>query len=81
MRVRGGLSIFAAAVGAVASCSAEAQKVNVDNRIMQFKHFVIIYQENHSFDNLYGFWGTVNGEPVNGQANADPDPHDADPAG
>jgi phospholipase C len=51
----------------------KAQKVNVDNRIMQFKHFVIIYQENHSFDNLYGSWGTVNGEPVNGQANADPD--------
>ena len=30
------------------------------------KHLVVIYQENHSFDNLYGLWGSVNGEPVNG---------------
>jgi phospholipase C len=22
-----------------------------------YRHIVIIYQENHSFDNLYGFWG------------------------
>jgi len=27
--------------------------------------------ENHSFDNLYGIWGSVNGKPVNGLANAD----------
>src|SRR3954447_2198872 len=31
------------------------------------KHFVIIYEENHSFDNLYGGW-----EGVNGLAHADP---------
>src|SRR4051794_36625329 len=30
------------------------------------KHFVVIYQENHSFDNLYGGW-----EGVNGLQNAD----------
>src|SRR2546427_4440702 len=29
------------------------------------KHIVVIYQENHSFDNLYGGW-----EGVNGLANA-----------
>ena len=35
-----------------------------------FKHIVIIYEENHSFDNLYGLWGAVDGEKVNGLANA-----------
>ena len=30
------------------------------------KHLVVIYEENHSFDNLYGSWGSVNGEPVDG---------------
>ena len=29
-------------------------------------HIVVIYEENHSFDNLYGGW-----EGVNGRANAD----------
>lgn len=24
-----------------------------------YKHLVVIYQENHSFDNLYGSWGSV----------------------
>jgi acid phosphatase len=32
----------------------------------RFKHIVVIYEENHSFDNLYGGW-----EGVNGTANAD----------
>ena len=27
-----------------------------------FKHLVVIYEENHSFDNLYGLWGDVNGQ-------------------
>src|SRR4051794_23978064 len=31
-----------------------------------FKHLVVIYQENHSFDNLYGRWGKVHGQEVNG---------------
>jgi acid phosphatase len=31
-----------------------------------FKHLVVIYEENHSFDNLYGGWGSVNGQAVNG---------------
>ncbi|MEI6649272.1 MAG: acid phosphatase [Actinomycetes bacterium] len=35
-----------------------------------FKHIVVIYEENHSFDNLYGNWGTVNGQKVNGLSNA-----------
>lgn len=35
-----------------------------------FKHVVVIYQENHSFDNLYGAWGDVGGEHVDGTADA-----------
>ncbi len=32
----------------------------------KINHFVVIYEENHSFDNLYGGW-----EGVNGRSNAD----------
>ena len=31
-----------------------------------FKHLVVIYLENHSFDNLYGAWGPVEGQEVVG---------------
>ena len=31
-----------------------------------FKHLVVIYEENHSFDNLYGGWGSVGGQDVDG---------------
>ena len=34
------------------------------------KHLVVIYEENHSFDNLYGLWGDVNGQHVIGSADA-----------
>src|SRR6478736_5559224 len=37
-----------------------------------YKHLVVIYEENHSFDNLYGGWGPVNGQHVEGLAAADP---------
>jgi phospholipase C len=33
-------------------------------------HIVVIYQENHSFDNLYATWGDVNGDTVEGVAQA-----------
>ena len=32
-----------------------------------FTRLVVIYEENHSFDNLYGGWGRVNGQPVDGR--------------
>ncbi|MFL6131688.1 MAG: alkaline phosphatase family protein [Nocardioidaceae bacterium] len=35
-----------------------------------YKHLVVIYEENHSFDNLYGRWGEVNGRRVIGTGNA-----------
>src|SRR2546429_2139990 len=36
------------------------------NKLRGVQHIVVIYEENHSFDNLYGGW-----EGVNGRANAD----------
>jgi acid phosphatase len=35
-----------------------------------YRNLVVIYEENHSFDNLYGDWGRVGGQMVNGLANA-----------
>ena len=56
----------AAAIGlAISSQAAFAESSN------EFKHIVVIYQENHSFDNLYGLWGDVWGDPVNGLSRAD----------
>ena len=36
------------------------------SQLGKINHIVVIYQENHSFDNLYGSW-----PGVNGLANAD----------
>src|SRR5262245_36775692 len=44
-----------------------------DDSLRQYKHIVIIYQENHSFDNLYGLWGKVGQDMVDGQPDADKD--------
>jgi acid phosphatase len=35
-----------------------------------YRHLVVIYEENHSFDNLYGQWGKVGGQRVDGLARA-----------
>src|SRR6266513_630324 len=37
-----------------------------DDQLGKIQHIVVIYEENHSFDNLYGGW-----EGVNGLASAD----------
>ena len=31
------------------------------DQLNRINHIVVIYQENHSFDNLFGNWGGVNG--------------------
>lgn len=64
-RMRLAAAVAAALVGsivAVAAPSASAASGPLD----RIDHFVVIYQENHSFDNLYGGW-----EGVNGGARAD----------
>ncbi len=38
-----------------------------NDQLSKINHIVVIYEENHSFDNLYGGW-----EGVNGRANATP---------
>jgi acid phosphatase len=43
--------------GQVGSASAAAANGKLD----QIDHFVVIYQENHSFDNLYGSWPGADG--------------------
>ncbi len=35
-----------------------------------YRHLVVIYEENHSFDNLYGSWGSVGGQHVEGISDA-----------
>ncbi len=37
-----------------------------------YTNLVVIYEENHSFDNLYGSWGAVGGKLVNGIYGARP---------
>jgi acid phosphatase len=69
MNIRTLILAVAAAIGEAAISQANgAPAVNA------FTHIVVIYQENHSFDNLYGSWGKVNGSSVNGLDSADP-PH------
>src|SRR5438132_4930564 len=47
--------------------SGTASAGSGSDRLSRINHIVVIYEENHSFDNLYGGW-----EGVNGRANADP---------
>src|SRR5689334_11001578 len=56
-----------ALVAVVVPASAAPNKGPLGN----FKHIVVIYEENHSFDNLYGLWGDVNGQHVIGLGDAD----------
>src|SRR6266852_5353743 len=58
------------AVGAQSlTATADADRADGlrNNTLSKIRHLVVIYQENHSFDNLYGAW-----EGVNGRASADP---------
>jgi phospholipase C len=48
----------ALSIAAVAATTAGADRSDSLHRV---KHIVVIYQENHSFDNLYGGWEGVNG--------------------
>ena len=58
LALAGGVVAFAAAGGAGAARG--------DDQLQKINHIVVVYEENHSFDNLYGGW-----EGVNGRANAD----------
>src|SRR5438034_1218177 len=53
----------AAALTAIISSAAAGSNGNGsgNDRLARINHIVVIYQENHSFDNLYGGWEGVNG--------------------
>ena len=55
------------ATSSTATAASGSPAASSKNAFGGFKHIVVIYEENHSFDNLYGGW-----EGVNGLANADP---------
>ncbi|MGH3868744.1 MAG: alkaline phosphatase family protein [Pseudonocardiaceae bacterium] len=56
----------------VACVLACAPAVTHADPLRKVDHIVVIYQENHSFDNLYGGWSEVGGQHVNGLADATP---------
>ncbi|HET8755343.1 MAG TPA: alkaline phosphatase family protein [Solirubrobacteraceae bacterium] len=53
--------LAALAVTALLAPPAGAHGHHDGNRLDKIRHFVVIYQENHSFDNLYGGWEGVDG--------------------
>src|SRR5262245_57943267 len=67
LRGAGRAFLALAGIGLVAIVVASgAGAARGDDQLQKIDHFVVIYEENHSFDNLYGGW-----EGVNGRANAD----------
>ncbi|HEX8856840.1 MAG TPA: alkaline phosphatase family protein [Thermoleophilaceae bacterium] len=58
--------IAATAIATVGASAGSAHKGARDS-LRKIDHVVVIYEENHSFDNLYGKW-----EGVNGLSHADP---------
>ena len=60
------LAACAAGLLVVTASGGAAGGPSDENKLKQVEHIVVIYEENHSFDNLYGGW-----ERVNGMSNAD----------
>src|SRR3954447_11200149 len=58
--LRRAVLIAAAGVGLVAPPAAAARGQR-ERALEGIRHFVVIYEENHSFDNLYGRWERVDG--------------------
>jgi acid phosphatase len=56
-----------AALAIVAVAAGGAGAARGDDQLQKINHIVVIYEENHSFDNLYGGWEGVNG-PQNATA-------------
>jgi phospholipase C len=58
---RGRMLAFVAAFAALAALVAATSSSASQDRLSRINHIVVIYEENHSFDNLYGGWEGVNG--------------------
>ena len=56
-----------AAAAAVTVPSAAGAHPDRDRGLAGIKHIVVIYEENHSFDNLFGSWERVDGRPRTAQ--------------
>jgi len=54
-----------AAFATIPVLHGSAKEDRAADRLSRIKHIVVVFEENHSFDNLYGSW-----EGVNGIANA-----------
>ncbi len=59
-------AIAVAVVGAVGLVSNAVGASPSHGSLGNYKHLVVIYEENHSFDNLYGLWGKVGHQKVDG---------------
>jgi phospholipase C len=55
------LSLTAAALATGPATTRTAARSGGSDRLDRINHIVVIYQENHSFDNLYGSWEGVQG--------------------
>jgi phospholipase C len=54
--------VLVAAVGVASSAAKSKPKpASPGAHLAQIKHIVVVYEENHSFDNLYGGWEGVDG--------------------
>src|SRR5438105_7525357 len=58
-------ALAAAALAASAVAVTTSHGATSASQLGKINHIVVIYEENHSFDNLYGGW-----EGVNGRSNA-----------
>ena len=65
------LALLSGAVAAAPVASAGGEHPSSRAVLGNFHHLVVIYEENHSFDNLYGLWGSVSRKRVDGLRRAD----------
>ena len=56
--IAGALALLCASAGAA---THKTKPLSPRQKLAAMKHIVVIYEENHSFDNLYGGWEKVNG--------------------
>src|SRR5713226_7061536 len=61
LRLAALLALVTATAWPVAVNAAGDPSDDSDSPLASIKHIVVIYEENHSFDNLYGGWEGVNG--------------------
>jgi acid phosphatase len=63
--------VVAGAIGLTASFAWSAdEQATAPSPLGHYQHVVVVYEENHSFDNLYGLWGKVGSQKVNGLPDA-----------